>query len=383
MHQVNNTNVPNYISSMFIKIIKSITILQGSMFALPHSRGSSHGSVRILRYPYTDLRHHQAMPEQYEMWHELEKEAGTQLTHKISMLRVTPTKNEVYRLTFSLIRQSQLACLELSEAQVKEKYPFLDITGRAAFLQEECLTIDAHKAVQCLQSQFVKNGGVIRDNEKVLKIEPGPVVTVHTNKGGCYRAKGIILAPGTWASGLLKSLGLNLPIKAWRVNVCYFKEKVPESHRKIPCVMYHTDEGFEKVLIVFPSREYPGLVKINYHLRWDEVDPECRDLEASKTQLDIEEIKMFVKERMPALELEPVLVEPCLYTCMPEEDLLVDTHPLYKNIAIACAMSGKGFKMAPLIGKVLGEMALGKPPSFDTSLLSFKRFLSTTSRPKL
>lgn len=49
-------------------------------FTLPHSRGSSHGAVRIICYPYTDPRRQAAMPEQHQMWSQLEKELSTTLT---------------------------------------------------------------------------------------------------------------------------------------------------------------------------------------------------------------------------------------------------------------------------------------------------------------
>jgi len=126
---------------------------------------------------------------------------------------------------------------------------------------------------------------------------------------------------------------------------------------------------------VFPSREYPGLVKVNYHWLWNDVNPDHREEKAGDRQLDIEEMKAFVAAHLPGLEQEPSIVEPCLYTCTPKEELIVGTHPTHSNIAIGCAMSGKGFKMAPLLGKVLGEMALGKPTSYDTSLISIKRYL--------
>ena len=59
---------------------------------------------------------------------------------------------------------------------------------------------------------FVKFGGKIRDNEKVIKINPGSVVTVETNKGQ-YRTKHLILTVGPWAGEVLRPLGLNPPLE--------------------------------------------------------------------------------------------------------------------------------------------------------------------------
>lgn len=44
------------------------------------------------------------------------------------------------------------------------------------------------------------------------------------------------------------------------------------------------------------------------------------------------------------------------------------------NISLLC--SGHGFKLSPVIGKVLSEMALGLPPSYDLTLFRLDRFSS-------
>ena len=49
-------------------------------------------------------------------------------------------------------------------------------------------------------------GGVLRDGEKVVDIQPGSVVSIQTNKG-TYKAKNVVLTPGNIALiGLLSVL---------------------------------------------------------------------------------------------------------------------------------------------------------------------------------
>ena len=48
-------------------------------FSAFHSRGSSHGSSRIIRRAYTKPHYIQMMDEAYRMWRDLEKKSGTQL----------------------------------------------------------------------------------------------------------------------------------------------------------------------------------------------------------------------------------------------------------------------------------------------------------------
>lgn len=48
-------------------------------FLLPHTRGSSHGQTRIIRKAYEQDFYIAMMHHAYELWAQLEKEAGVKL----------------------------------------------------------------------------------------------------------------------------------------------------------------------------------------------------------------------------------------------------------------------------------------------------------------
>jgi sarcosine oxidase/L-pipecolate oxidase len=48
-------------------------------FALPHTRGSSHGQSRIIRNSYVEPHYVQIMPESFDLWAQLERESGKTL----------------------------------------------------------------------------------------------------------------------------------------------------------------------------------------------------------------------------------------------------------------------------------------------------------------
>lgn len=62
------------------------------------------------------------------------------------------------------------------------------------------------------QDVFCRHGGTLRDGEKVLRIEPGAVLTI-TTTAGVYRAPRLIIAAGAWTSALVAPLGLRLPLQ--------------------------------------------------------------------------------------------------------------------------------------------------------------------------
>jgi glycine/D-amino acid oxidase-like deaminating enzyme len=50
--------------------------------------------------------------------------------------------------------------------------------------------------------------------------------------------------------------------------------------------------------------------------------------------------------------------ENCLYTNTQNEDFILDHHPQQKRVVIGTGFSGHGFKMGPVSGRILAEMAL-------------------------
>ena len=62
------------------------------------------------------------------------------------------------------------------------------------------------------QDVFRRRGGTLRDGEKVLRIEPGAVLTV-TTTAGVYRAPRLVITAGAWTSALVAPLGLRLPLQ--------------------------------------------------------------------------------------------------------------------------------------------------------------------------
>ena len=49
----------------------------------------------------------------------------------------------------------------------------------------------------------------------------------------------------------------------------------------------------------------------------------------------------------------------------PNSDFIIAPDPENPNLIYGYGFSGHGFKFAPLIGKLLSELALGSSPSFD------------------
>ena len=63
-----------------------------------------------------------------------------------------------------------------------------------------------------IQELFTCNGGQLLDHHKVLRLVPGPVVIVETDRG-TFKSKRVIITAGAWTNKLLECTGLKLPLK--------------------------------------------------------------------------------------------------------------------------------------------------------------------------
>nr|XP_036864301.1 peroxisomal sarcosine oxidase isoform X3 [Manis javanica] len=346
---------------------KKVILLE--QFFLPHSRGSSHGQSRIIRRAYSKDFYTQMMEECYQMWAQLEHETGLLLLG----LKDNP---ELKIIQATLSRQGvEHQCLPSEE--LKLRFPNIRLArGEVGLLDKSGGVLYADKALRALQDAIRQLGGLVHDGEKVMEIKPGlPVMVKSTSRS--YQAKSLIITAGPWTNRLLHPLGIELPLQTLRINVCYWQEKVPGSYsvsQAFPCLLglglsltpYH--------IYGLPSGEYPGLMKVCYH-HGNNADPEERDCLAAFSDIqDVQILSRFVHDHLTDLEPEPAIMEHCMYTNTPDEHFILDQHPKYDNIVIGAGFSGHGFKLAPVVGKILYELSMKLTPSYDLTHFRISRF---------
>ncbi|KAF1394368.1 hypothetical protein PFLUV_G00026410 [Perca fluviatilis] len=347
-------------------------------FVLPHSRGSSHGQTRIIRKAYEQDFYTHMMEECYELWAQLEREAGVKLYRQTGLLVMGPESSQSYQLIKNTLHRNKVPMVILNQENFSQHIPHVNLAeGDGAVVDISAGVLYADRALKTVQGQFQKLGGVIRDKEKVTDIKPGSVVTVSTS-AGVYRAKSVVITAGPWANRLLVHTGLQLPLKVVKINVCYWREKVPGSYnvkQRFPCFLLTEGEESKENIYGLPSNEYPGLVKICYHAG-AETDPDQRDRQTDRSDIDI--LQRYIARCLPGLVPEPAVVESCLYTQTPDHHFVLDCHPVYSNIVFGAGFSGHGFKFGPIIGKLLCELSLGEVPSYDLSPFRIRRFQTKT-----
>ncbi|KAK1157579.1 peroxisomal sarcosine oxidase-like isoform X1 [Acipenser oxyrinchus oxyrinchus] len=343
-------------------------------FVLPHSRGSSHGHTRIIRKAYQQDYYTRMMSECYQLWAQLEKEANVEIYRNTGMLVVGKEDCSAFRSLRGTLLRNNIPMEVLSPEQFASRFPSVRLPpGESAVIDKTAGVLHADRALKAIQDLFRGLGGVIHDGEKVVDFTPGSPITMTTNSG-MYHAQSLVITAGPWAKSVLARTGLQLPLQVLRINVCYWKERIPGTYgigRHFPCFIGVKQHGAKHDIYGLPSNEYPGLMKICYH-SGSETEPDERDRQTS--QEDIAILSSFVSKSFPGLDPTPAVVEQCMYTVTPDSDFILDQHPSHSNIIIGAGFSGHGFKLAPVVGKILCELALGKTPSFDLSPFRITRF---------
>lgn len=319
------------------------------------------------------------MPEAFEIWSEVEKKYGKPLIKKCGLLTIDEPPYADVAQVITNVRGVGKECIPLSAEESNKRFPGLNFSpDDSCALEQDSGLIDANSALKAMQEQFVEFGGILHDREKVLDIEPGTVVSIKT-VNNTYKARSVVITVGPWVNKVLNPLGVTIPLSIQRMSVCYWPVTEPHlySADKFPAYIFCAPLGCRKTHVYgFPINEYPGLIKICPHKGTDIPSADHRDSCTPQKDPNVQFTAEVIKARFPGVKPEPSIVESCIYSVTPDHLFVMDKHPEFRNIVIGAGFSGHGFKMAPVVGKILSQMALGEKVSYDVLPFRLSRFTS-------
>ncbi|KAH8504042.1 hypothetical protein H0E87_011618 [Populus deltoides] len=237
------------------------------------------------------------------------------------------------------------------------------------------------KAVSMFQALAFQRGAVLRDNmevKNVVKDEVKGGVNVETADGEKFWGKKCVIAAGAWVRKLVKTVGgLELPIQALETTVCYWRIKEGHEAKFAIGSDFPTFVSYgEPYVFGTPSLEFPGLIKISVNGGYP-CDPDKRPWDPAGISLD--SLKEWIKGRFSGLVDYggPVATQSCMYSMTPDEDFVLDFlgGEFGKDVVIGGGFSGHGFKMAPVVGRVLADLLLsGEAKGVEMKYFRAQRF---------
>jgi sarcosine oxidase len=354
---------------------KGLRVLAFDAFTPPHSHGSSHGLSRIYRQAYwEDPRYVHLLLRARELWSRLERESGVPLLHITGALMIGPPGGQLVPRSAESARQFHLPHDLLSSSDLRRRWPAFHVADDTVALLEHQAGYLAPEL--CIEQQLrhaVRHGADLHFNEPVLDFTTDASgVTVRTARGS-FTAAHLVVTAGPWAPQLLAEA--QLPLRVTRQVLFWFQptDSIDAFREdRFPIYLWETQPG-DPMLYGFPltGPDAAG-VKVALHGSDEAGTPDTID--RSVRPDDEQRIRHRLATTIPDLSGRLVRAETCLYTMTPDENFVIGPHPENPAITLALGFSGHGFKFAPVIGELVGQLATEGKTEQDIAMFSPTRF---------
>uniref|UniRef100_A0A7N0TD78 FAD dependent oxidoreductase domain-containing protein n=1 Tax=Kalanchoe fedtschenkoi TaxID=63787 RepID=A0A7N0TD78_KALFE len=340
-------------------------------FDFLHHRGSSHGESRTIRATYPEAYYAAMVADSARLWTRAEAEIGYRVYFSSAQLDVGPAESKSLSAVIANCKTHGVPHQILYGREVGERFKgrFNVPEGWVGLVTELGGVIKPTKAVAMFQALALKNGAVLKDNVEVSGISRGEdeegLLEILTSSGERFRARKCVVAAGAWMRKLVKTVaGVELPIQPLECSVCYWR--IQDGYEN-DFSLNHGDHSDrfptfasygDPYVYGTPSLEYPGLIKAAVH-NGTVCDPDRRDWGKGLYE---DHLRKWIEERFEGRvdSSGPVSTQSCMYSMTPDEDFVIDFigGEFGKDLVVGGGFSGHGFKMAPLIGRVLADLVM-------------------------
>ncbi|XP_020578596.1 probable sarcosine oxidase [Phalaenopsis equestris] len=346
------------------KLNKKVLLLE--QFDLLHHLGSSHGESRTIRATYPEPYYPPMVLESSLLWESAQSAAGYRVLTPTTQLDLGPSNSPSLQSVILNCSPDSLPATIFDSQKTLISGAFRLPDDWIALSTPLGGVIKPTKAVAMFHSLAVRHGAVIRDCTVVDAIIPiaGVGIRVSTTDGRLFHGIKCVVTAGAWTSKLVKMVtGQDLPIQPLHTLIWYWKITEGFESEMTPAAGFPTFASYGLPYVYgTPAMEFPGLIKIAVHAGWP-CDPNCRDWSLEADEM-VARVAEWIERVMPGrieTAIGPVMKQSCMYSMTPDEDFVIDFMggEFGKDVVLAGGFSGHGFKMAPLVGKMVAEMVIG------------------------
>jgi sarcosine oxidase len=336
-------------------------------FAPGHDQGSSHGETRIIRLGY--FEHPSYVPllrRTYELWRELEADAGRPFMHITGIVEIGAPDSEVVAGTLRASREHALPHDVMDSAETMRRFPAFRIPDNyMGVFQRDGGFLDVEPSIHAMIALAKQAGAAVLTDTVVHGVAPDRGRVRIETAGEPIEAKTAIISAGAWANKLLPGLPLTVTrqVQAWFEPL----DASPFQGGRFPVFLLESEYG---VHYGFPPHGGSPLKVAKHHASEAAIDPDT--VERAISAGDEAEIRDAVAAHIPRANGRMVAAKTCLYTVTPDHDFIIDRFS--DSVIVASPCSGHGFKFAPVIGEVLGDLATAGKTRHDISRFTLGRF---------
>jgi sarcosine oxidase len=352
---------------------RNVKVLGLDQFSIPHDKGSSHGHTRMIRMAYYEHPHYVPLLRRaYELWHELDKDAGERVLHVTGGLYMGPPNGPVVHGTLEAATLHGLPHTLLDRRELHRKFPHFTVPDDyVGVIEPNAGFLLSEKAIGRQAIAALLNGAELHGHEPVLDWKATDNgVSVRTSRD-TYHAERLVFCSGAWTGKLLADLGV--PLVVTRQILGWVWPRRSHNffwHRVMP--VWGIEQPDHSLAYGFPMMpDHPGL-KLARHAPGLPTDPD--HIDRTTHPEDEREIRDILQRYLPDADGPLVSLRTCMYTNSPDHHFIIDRHPNHKNVFLAAGFSGHGFKFASVIGEILADLAQHDRTNHPIDFLSLRRF---------
>lgn len=278
---------------------------------------------------------------------------------------------EALAQTLAVERSLGIDARDLSAAEARDRHPLvmLDDIAHVGY-EPDAGYADAHLTLSAFAKAARRRGVAIRENTAVtglLRANGGRVIGVRTPAGDLHAGR-VICALNIWTGTLARWTGIELPLTLSRHAVFTLDGPVPYT-RDLPVLKD----------LASPSKLYLRSYATTQLLVGDGNEGEAieaPDTEQADVPLDhVVELGAQVAHRLPAFAEAGLAASwTGVYDVTPDWNPVLGALPGVDGIDIAYGFSGHGFKLSPIVGRLMAQHALGVPTDLPLAPYALERF---------
>ncbi|MBL8609860.1 MAG: N-methyl-L-tryptophan oxidase [Myxococcales bacterium] len=333
-----------------------------------HARGSSHGGSRIYRQAY--FEHPDYVPllrEAYEDWSSMPG-----IFAPTGAVYLGPASSDLIAGSLRAAALHALRLEALSPGDPRRRL-FPGAASFEALFEPTAGWVDPERAVRWMLDRAVSLGAHLREGVRVLSLRSQPDrVTLDTDAGELTASK-VVVCGGPWTKKLLENLPVALRVT--RQAACWFEVPAADRHRLAALPVFAIEDERGAFVYGFPI-DSEGLLKVASHDKGEVIDPD--DVSRASHATDEDAPRGALQRYFGVDGWRLARTSVCLYTNTPDGHYLLDRVPGERGVFFIGGTSGHGFKLAPVLGAAMAEIALDGGTSRPVGFLALSRFEGAT-----
>ena len=333
--------------------IRSIALID--QFEPGHNRGSSHGRSRITRSAYANKDYVRLMQVAHDsLWPQLEKKLGTQLVYPCEGCFFGPPSSKYTRYA-NAVTSMGVDCGEISVEEARQRYPQFPFSNTPGVIVDRTAgLLAAHNVIAHLTSYAREHIDVIT-GERIASIGPAAHPIKLRSDTTTFTSDKLIVTAGPWVKMLLPTLKHRVSVA--RQTVGYLRLDMPNELHALGSFPVWGDLGGGDSIGYYglPEFERPGIKVAKHVIRGRDDDPNAPKEPSDE---EVKDLKAFIAKCFKPDLTEILDLETCHYTNTIDEDYIIDVHPDNPSCVIGSGFSGHGFKLGPVTGRALADLAV-------------------------